>query len=127
MATRTPYFWTDPVATSSGTRPAPTAATEGLSLTGVTKFRVFVSAASGQTLSGAGTLQAYVWEDGLNSGSGGWARNPDQDVTVNASAVQAMASSDLVVGVGTGRVVFRANGVTTSSGEVTVSIRTERT
>src|SRR5512134_3082044 len=61
---------------------APTGSTDGASLQQATAIRVRLCAASGQTLSGAGTLAVYVRDetDGL------WARVAALDKTVPASA-----------------------------------------
>lgn len=114
-------LWTDPTATSSGTRAAPTLVTEGMSLNGVRAFRVIVSAASGQTLSGGGNMRAWVWQNA----HGRWARNTQLDFAVNPTiaTTRDFAAPDFAVGVGDARVLFQADAVTSSSGEITTQIQ----
>lgn len=102
-------------AAQSLTQSAPTLVTEGLDLNDVEGFRVTVCAASGQTLSGAGSMQAYLWDNDL----GLWARNPDLDFNVTATT-RCQVSPDFQVMVAAGRVYFAATGVTVSSGTLTV-------
>lgn len=103
------------------TRAAPTVVTEGMPLGDVTGLRVMVSAASGQTLSGAGSLQAYGWDNDLAR----WLRVPDLDLTIPATCASKRDCrwADLDVPVQSGRLLYAATGVTVSSGTVTVSIK----
>lgn len=112
---------TDSVATTSGSRAAPTATdgTEGMSLKSVKGFRVIVSAASGQTLSGGGNMLAWCFVEPL----GRWCRNPQLDFAVSATSVRDMCSPDFEVGVGEALVVFQASSVTASGGEITTQIQ----
>ena len=100
---------------------APTLITEGMSLVRVSGFRVILSAASGQTLSGAGSLDCYLWDD-TNSA---WIRNPDLDIDLAAahSGVRRVVFPDQEVTVPYGRVLYAANGITVSGGTLTVEIR----
>jgi hypothetical protein len=85
-------------------------------------FRIMVCAGASQTLSGAGTLQAYL----LDEKSGLVARNPSLDMSVTSSGVRCQAFPDFVVAGSKveGRVIFAANGVTVSAGTtVTVYYR----
>lgn len=119
-------LWTDSVATSTGSRAAPTASTEGMDLGGVSGYRVIVSAAAGQTLAGGGNMLAWVFDNTLAR----WARDPDLDFSLTASGVswtnvRDRASPDFQVSARSGRVVWQASSVTTSSGEVTTQILAE--
>lgn len=96
----------------SCTGTAPTTQYEGMGLYGVTSYRLTACAASGQTLSGAGTLQAY----GFNSAENVWVRNPGLDQSVTASGKQCQAFPDFLVGIQYGRVRFVSSGVTVSGG-----------
>lgn len=94
---------------------APTSALEGLSLGFVRGYSLMVCAATGQTLSGAGILQAY-WCD---SRTGVCARQPDADQTVTASGAQCQAFAPFLVpneSTKQDSVVFAASGVTVSGG-----------
>jgi hypothetical protein len=115
----------------STTRSAPVAAdfdatnTDGsrkaLILGGVQKFYVSVCAASGQTLSGAGTLAAYLYD----RQRGKVKRNPslDQTITVTSTSCGGSACRCQVFpvqeasGVPDGdTLIYAANGVTVSGG-----------
>lgn len=97
----------------SCTGTAPTGMNEGMTLYGVVAYRLSVCAASGQTLSGAGTLQAYRYDSAENQ----WIRNKGLDQTVNASAVQCQTFPDVAVSGGQlGRIRFVASSVTVSGG-----------
>lgn len=110
------------------TRAVPVAAdfvaSKALNLNLVNGFSIMLCAASGQTLSGAGTLQAYRFDDRR----GLVARNPGKDLAVSVTAtscqgaacrcqawddIQMADSSEVWV-------MFATNGVTVSSGTVTV-------
>ena len=113
---------------TAAARAAPTAATDGMSLLGVDSFRVSVCAPSAQTLGGAGSLHAYLFDvnDGL------WKRNPSLDLPISVTATSCASAAcrcqqfpDQKVGVGdeAARVLYAASGVTLSGGtDVTVSI-----
>jgi hypothetical protein len=107
------------------TRAAPTEAsftlTASMSTFRLTGFRVMVCADAGQTLSGAGTLQAYL----LDEKSGLVARNNDLDLSVDEAGDRCQAFPDFAVAGSRaeGRVIFAATGVTVSGGTVTVFYR----
>lgn len=109
------------------TRAAPTnscyatSSPEGMDLRNVRGFRVIIEAASGQTLSGGGTLQAYVYSPATAS----WIRNNDLDLTVDASSVRRQVFPDLETKVRSGCVLFATSSVTVSSGTVTVYIEAD--
>lgn len=103
----------------STTRDAPTLATEGMGLHGVTGFRVSICAESGQTLSGTGNLRAYLY----HTDAALWMRNPDLDLAVDASSVRCQAFPDMTTGTTVGhRVLFAADTVGVSGG-TTVTVR----
>lgn len=104
------------LACTTGTEPAPTLSTQGQSLVGLKGVSVTVEADSGQTLSGAGTLQAYTWDPV----AAGWARNPDLDLPVTVSAARRQSFLGIWVPAPTGRIAYAPNGVTVSAGGVTV-------
>lgn len=101
------------------TRAAPTLSTEGAGLTEARGLRVSVCAATGQTLSGAGTLKAWY----LNP-SGLWNRNSALDLSIpaTASGIRCWAFPDMAVLVRTGRALFATDSVTVSGG-TTVIVR----
>lgn len=102
------------------TRAAPTLTTEGLDLSDIAGFRVTVCAASGQTLAGAGALQAYVYDNDLAL----WTRNPSLDITISTAGARCLTFADIQTVVATGRGLFAATGVTVSGGTtVTVQMK----
>ncbi len=83
-------------------------------------------AASGQTLSGAGSLRAYVRDErtGLVS------RNPAADLAVSVTSTSCAGSAcrcqhwdDRPLGYSFGKVIYASDSVTVSSGTVTVYYR----
>jgi hypothetical protein len=111
---------------ASATQAFDAAATDGASLRSASGWDVYVEADSGQTLSGTGTLQAFWFSDNQQR----WMRAPDFDITVPASAASnrgyyALAGSPgkgIPVLVQGGRIGYAPNGVTVSSGGVTIYI-----
>lgn len=115
FVTRTTY-----ANTANSTANAPSAATDGASLIGCTSALVIVSAASGQTLSGAGTIRLHFYDaDGLAR----WVRSQDIFYTVTDSGIR-----DIIFPVEQmlpyARVYAEARSVTTSSGNLSMSIHT---
>lgn len=109
------------VVCSSGTGDAPTLATDGVNLAGVGGLAIQVSADSNRTLSGAGTLQCYVYDpDTL----GVWVRVPDLDQTITVPTATYRGQSFLGIYVPSprGRVAWVPASVTVSAGGVTVWI-----
>lgn len=111
--------------TQALTRAAPTLSSEGMglgqvgNLPAVRGVRVSVCAASGQTLSGAGTLRAWVY----HADAALWMRNVSLDLKVDATAVRCQAFPDLVSGARLEhRVLWAADGITVSGG-TTVEVR----
>lgn len=98
---------------------APSAASDGISLQYATGLRLRLCADSGQTLSGAGTLSAYVRDetDGI------WTRVPALDKTVPASAsgLRCVGWDENVVQLPYGAAVYVATGVTLSGGNIAVA------
>jgi hypothetical protein len=109
------------------TRAAPTnscyadTSPEGMDLRNVRGYRVIIEAASGQTLSGGGTLHAYVYSPVVSA----WIRNNDLDLTVDASSVRRQIFPDLETKVRAGCVLYATSSVTVSSGTVTVYIEAD--
>ena len=111
---------------ASGTQAFDAATGDGASLRSASGWDVYVEADSGQTLSGAGTLQAYWWSDVTSR----WYRAPDFDITVPAGAASNRGYFPLAgspgkgvpVIVQSGRIGYAPNGVTVSSGGVTIYI-----
>jgi len=123
-ATGLPSFFSEAQTCTTGTctrSAAPVSNAEGMGLKSVRGYRVSACAATGQTLSGAGTLQAY-WCDAI---SGLCMRNKDLDLSVSASGVQCQVWADFQVGQVTQNldsVVFAASSVTVSGG-ATLTVR----
>lgn len=123
------YYWETAVPT---TRAAPSAApvdgtvNSGMKLNYVTGAYVSLCAASGQTLSGAGTLAAYYYDTSVAL----WMRNPDLDLTVSVTATSCGGSPcrcqiwpDFPVDSSKGGyVLFATTGITVSAGTLTVRV-----
>jgi hypothetical protein len=122
--------WTNPSGTTAVavcaqagvTCDAPTLATQGLSLDNVQGFSVTACAAAAQTLSGAGTLRAYVYDDAV----GLWSRLPDLDLTNTTSAVRCVTFAGIWAAAPRGRVAYVPDTVTASSNSVTIHIIGEK-
>lgn len=93
---------------------APSGATAGIPLTSLKSIQVAVSADSGATLSGAGTLQAYFYDATFAR----WARVPALDLAVSTASVRDLAfESFAVTGERSGaRIAFVPAAVTVSAG-----------
>ena len=104
--------------TAGVTCDAPTLVTEGVSLSGVGGVTVTVCAASGQTLSGAGTLTAYVWNEATST----WANAPDYNLTVTGTTVRCQNFAPFWVADTHGRIAWVTTVVTASSNDVTVNV-----
>lgn len=106
--------------TRAAPAPAEFTTTASLGVDGLVGFRISVCAEATRTLSGAGTLQAYL----LDEHTGLVQRNNDLDLSVDASGVRCQAFPDFGVhgSRAEGRVIFAANGVTVSGGS-TVTVR----
>lgn len=82
---------------------APTLATEGKSLAGVTGLRVMAVASGNMTA--AGKLAAYLY----SADAGRWVRAPSRDLTISAAATNE-AWPDISVAVSLGRIDYRPLG-----------------
>lgn len=109
---------------------APTDATDGLPTAGLSRATIYLSADSGVTLSGAGSLLAYEFTAALDpkTTTGRWARVPSQDIAITTSGVR-----DLEVGVVdlapwrneahlSTAIVYIPSGITNSTGSAGVTI-----
>ncbi len=96
------------------TRAAPTTSTaDGVPLDTLDALTLIVQADSGATLSGGGTLDAYVYD----SYPAIWVRCPELDVTSISSAVRQASYNFLVAGSKPGsRVMWKCTSVTASAG-----------
>jgi hypothetical protein len=103
--------------TAGVTCDAPTLSTEGVSLKNVGGVVVTVCAASGATLSGAGTLTAYVWNEATLT----WALNSDLNLSPTTTG-RCQSFPVFWVGDNHGRIAWVTTGVTASSNDVTVYI-----
>lgn len=123
------YYWETAVPT---TRAAPSAAPvdytvgSGLKLNQVTGAYISLCAAEGETLSGAGTLDAYYYDVSASL----WMRDPDIDLSVTVTATSCAGSPcrcqiwpDFPVdSKKAGYTLFATNGITVSGGTLTVRI-----
>jgi hypothetical protein len=88
----------------------------GKRLSGVS---VTLAADAGQTLSGAGTLTAYVYHPDL----GAWSRAPDLDLGVSSTVrAQTWFVGTVPVGRPGSRIAYVPTGVTMSAGGLTVYV-----
>lgn len=124
------YYWE----TAPLTRAAPSAAPvdgtvgSGMKLNSIVGGWIELCAASGQTLSGAGTLDAYYYD----LAAALWFRNPLLDLAVSVTATSCAGSPcrcqifpDLpVAAVKGGYILYATNGVTVSGG-TTVVVRVD--
>lgn len=101
------------------TESAPSAADEGFSLVGIAALKVILSAAAGQTLSGAGVVDVYTYDPEVER----WAIYPGASFDVPTDAA---THRDVVLGVISidnpqGRMALIARGVTVSAGTVVLT------
>lgn len=89
-----------------------------MNLASVAGFKVVLEADSAQTLSGAGTLTCFTWDDLI----AGWSRLSDADITVPAAVAsnRRYGAVSFQVQAPRGRVAFIASGVTVSAGGLTL-------
>ena len=95
---------------------APTLATDGVRLSGVGGVVVTVCAAAAQTLSGAGTLTAYVYNEATSS----WSNAPDYNLTVTGTTVRCQTFTPFWVADQHGRIAWVPTTVTASSNSITI-------
>jgi hypothetical protein len=102
----------------SGTAPNDNA--DGADISQMRAITIRLCAASGQTLSGAGTLDVYAMDETDEL----WSLVPELEITVDpalASDRCGIVLSDRDIPIGWGRVAAVPNGVTLSSGNLTVT------
>ncbi len=105
--------------TSAVTGSVPTLATDGQPLADLDAITVVVAVASGVTLSGAGTLQCYVYDPSVAL----WARMPAFDLSVSTASVRSLAFPAVsVTGARNARIKWVPSGVTFSSGSAGVTV-----
>jgi hypothetical protein len=104
--------------TSPVTGSAPTLATDGQPIADLDAITLVIDAGTGVTLSGAGSLLAYMYDPTVAV----WARASDYDITVTATTrAQAFASFDVIAGRGA-RLKFIPSAVTFSAGSAGVLV-----
>jgi len=110
-------FGTNPYAVTlnlSGS--APTLTTQGIKMDGYGAVRVRLSATTGNTLSGSGSLQAYIYDYSLAR----WARYPEGDITVTTSGVRDLIFDSKEIGVASGLLYYNTSSITVSGGTTVV-------
>jgi hypothetical protein len=122
------YYWETAPLTRAAPSATPVQGTvgAGMALSQVAGAWISVCAASGQTLSGAGTLDAYYYDPYAAL----WMRDPDLDLTVTVTATSCGGSPcrcqvwpDFQIGAGKGGTVLFATKSITVSGGTTVVVR----
>lgn len=105
--------------TQALTRAEPFQASDGFSLTGFKGLRVTLCAASGQTLSGSGTLRARYLSPKAGSR---WAKGGGRDLVIPSAAAGASCWTfdDMDITVDSGRALWIADGVTASGGSTCI-------
>lgn len=105
--------------TSPATGSAPSTATDGLPLNGLKGVSVQVASATGTTLSGAGSLLGYVYDDRVAL----WARCPAIDLTCSTASVRTLAFQAFeLITPRNARVKWIPSGVTFSAGTAGVTV-----
>lgn len=98
---------------------APGGAVDGVPLKDLSYLQVIVETAvpGSQTLSGAGSLLCYIWDNENSSSPGAWSRLPSGDLAVSLSSVARQAFPPFQVAVPRNALVaFVPSGVTVSAG-----------
>lgn len=98
---------------------APNATTDGATLAQLRAMSIRLCADSGQTLSGAGTLDVYSMDEADSI----WSIVPDLEITLDAKVNGkrcAVVLSDRETPLGTNRVAVVPNAVTLSGGNLTI-------
>lgn len=98
-------------ATSPVVAVAPTDLTDGQQLEGLTAVRCVVSAASGQTLSGGGTLIAYIQDPAVLTANGGAMVNGGSGLADTATLLYASQTANYTVGLLLTGASSGANGI----------------
>lgn len=104
--------------TSPASGSAPTLATDGQPLADLDAVSVQVSVASGVTLSGAGTLQCYVYDPSVAL----WARMPAFDLSVTGTTRTQAFQAFEVIGPRNARIKWVPSAVTFSAGSAGVTV-----
>lgn len=105
--------------TSPVTGSAPTASTDGQPLKDLTAITVVVDSASTRTLSGAGTLDCYIYDASVGDF---WSRYTPGDFTVNGTARSQAFQVASVIGPRNARIKWVPTGVTFSAGSAGVTV-----
>lgn len=112
------YYWESAPLTRTPPTAAPVsgAVGSGMDLAGVEGARIAVCPTSGQSLTGTGTLRAYLYDPAI----GEWMYDPDLDLSVSKATTTANRCRvwpDWVTGVrGNGRVLYAPDTVGVSGG-----------
>ena len=115
--------WSVKAVCASGTADAPTLASEGIDLQGIRGFTVHVEADSTRTLSGAGTLDFYIWNnEGQRWGKLCSSTGAQVQYTVAASGVRSCGYQGFEVIDSKDRIAIVPTGVTVSAGGLTIYI-----
>lgn len=97
----------------------PSAATDGQPLADLDAITVVVDTANTVTLSGAGTLQGYIYDGSTAL----WTRCPALDLAVSTASVRSLAFEPFeVIGGRNARVKWVPNAVTFSAGTAGVTV-----
>lgn len=103
------------ISTQALTESAPSAASEGLTFVDVGGWDIWVIAEAAQTLSGAGSLTGYRYDDL----AGGWGICPDLTIAIPATVAgnrRACVATNWTVANPRGNIAHIANGITVSGG-----------
>ncbi|HZI08670.1 MAG TPA: hypothetical protein VEZ71_31930 [Archangium sp.] len=112
------YYWESAPLTRTppSAAPASGAVGSGMDLAGVEGARVALCPASGQSLTGTGSLRAYLYDPAI----GEWMRSPDLDLPVSSATTTANRCRvwpDAVTAVrGNGRVLYATDAIGVSGG-----------
>lgn len=104
--------------TSPVTGSAPTLSTDGQPLKDLTAITVVADTTTGVTLSGAGTLQCYIYD----ASTAIWSRMPALDLSVTGTARSMAFPAMQVIGNRNSRVKWVPSGVTFSAGSAGVKV-----
>lgn len=108
------------VSVQATTEAAPTVSTDGIALDGIGAISIWLEADPGQTLSGTGQLDVYVYDAMV----GAWALAPliPFGVPSGAAGKQRVVLGSVVIDNPRGRIAPIANGVGVSAGGLTLYI-----
>lgn len=108
--------------TSPVTGSAPTSATDGQPLADLDAITVIVSAADTRTLSGAGTLKAYILDTSVTTSTTVWARASAFDLSVTATTQAQCFPAFQVIAPRKARIKWVPDSVTFSAGSAGVTV-----